>query len=156
MTVSMNNTSSTTIETHQPNNQPHNHGLPMTYLDERWQTELILSVLRFFTMLSVISDLWWRLLPWALFLQLNDIYISSILRQNYWRPIWIVLDELSLIQDKDGRHLGETMINRSVSVTILRGGGLGRDKLTKWTPIQADTPRKKCALARAMKQYKEN
>ena len=73
-TVPMN--TSSTIETHQPTNQPHME-LATTYLDRIRRTDLILAVLRIFTTLSGISDLRGRVLLQALFLKLNDIDLTN-------------------------------------------------------------------------------
>jgi hypothetical protein len=69
------NTSSTT-ETHQPTNQPQTEA-PTTYLYRIRRIDLIFSVLRIFTTLSAILDLWRRVLLQALFLKLNDIDLTS-------------------------------------------------------------------------------
>ena len=58
-TVPMN--TSSTIETHQPNNQPQME-LATNYLYRFRRIDLIFSVLRIFTTLSAISDLWRRVL----------------------------------------------------------------------------------------------
>ncbi len=73
-TVPMN--TSSTIETHQPNNQPQTE-LATNYLYRFRRIDLIFSVLRIFTTLSAISDLWRRVLLQALFLKLNDIDVTS-------------------------------------------------------------------------------
>jgi hypothetical protein len=75
-TVPMN--TSSTHETHLPNNQPQTE-LATNYLYRFWRIDLIFSVLRIFTTLSAISDLWQRVLLQALFLKLNDIDLTSIL-----------------------------------------------------------------------------
>ena len=58
----------------------------------------------FLTMSSRDFDSWRRLLPRGLFLQLNDIDITSRLRLYKIQPIWSKVDELSLIQRNKGRH----------------------------------------------------
>ena len=73
-TVPMN--TSSTLEPHQPNNQPQPE-LSTTYQYESWLIDRILSVLRFFTTLSAISDSWRQLLLRALFLQLNDRDVTN-------------------------------------------------------------------------------
>jgi hypothetical protein len=74
-TVPMNTSSS--IETHQPTNQPQTE-LATNYLYRIRRIYLIFSVLRIFTTLSAISDLWRRVLLQALFLKLNDIDLTCI------------------------------------------------------------------------------
>ena len=60
----------------------------------------------------------------ARFLILNDVDVTSILLLDYWRPIWIKVDEMTLFE----RKTVAIVISRSVLVTILGDGLL--EKLT--------------------------
>jgi hypothetical protein len=87
-----------------------NHSL--SYLQLTWMkiSELTLCY-RLFTTLSAISDSWVTIPSTSPFSpKLNNIDITSRLILDCLWPIWLKADELSLIQRKNGHHLGKLLI----------------------------------------------
>jgi hypothetical protein len=94
---------------------------------------------RIFTMLLTISDSWQRLLLQALFLQLNYIDITSRLILEYFRPIWMEANGLSLIQRKNGTSiLGNCWSPVVSSWQLWEGSGI--DKMTNLTWLSRQKP----------------